>query len=256
MKYFETKLNKVYLGDCLDITPDVVDEKSVDLVFTDLPYGTTRAKWDTPLDLNVLWHQYRKIMKPNTAFLLWAQLPFDKVLGNSNLSWLRYEWIWEKTSGTGHLNARKRPLKCHENLLVFYKKFPKYYPQKTFGHAPVNSYTKYVATQNNTEIYGKMNIELSGGGNTDRYPRSVLKYPSDKQRTRLSGVLHPNQKSLEFTKKMILTYTDEGDLVLDSCAGSGTIAAACEELNRRCISIEKEEKWLKVIVKRLSSRLN
>lgn len=116
---------------------------------------------------------------------MFAQTPFDKVLGASNLKMLKYEWIWEKTQATGYFNAKKMPMKTHENILVFYKKTPKFYPQKTKGHKPINSYTKKAEVCNKTEIYGKVKQDISGGGETDRYPRSVQVFSSDKQKTKL-----------------------------------------------------------------------
>jgi site-specific DNA-methyltransferase (adenine-specific) len=227
--------------------PNTIDDKSVDLILCDLPYGTTNCKWDTIIDLNKLWVEYKRVIKPNGAILLFAQTPFDKVLGSSNLGMLRYEWIWEKTQATGHLNAKKMPMKSHENILVFYNKKPTYNPQKTTGHKPINSYTKYVKTQNNTEIYGKVKKEISGGGETDRYPRSVLKFPSDKQ----TSCLHSTQKPLALCEYFIKTYTNEGDLVLDNTAGSGTTGLVAKNLNRNYILIEKDETYFKVIEERL-----
>lgn len=136
---------------------------SVDLVLADPPFGTTKCKWDVIIPFEPMWEQIWRILKPNGAVLLFAQTPFDKVLGASMVKHLKYEWIWEKSQATGHLNAKKMPMKAHENVLVFYKKLPTYNPQKTTGHKPVNSYTKYVSTQNNTDLYGKMNKEIKGG---------------------------------------------------------------------------------------------
>ena len=135
-------------GDCLELMKDIPD-KSVDMIFTDLPYGTTHCKWDSIIPLDELWTHYKRIIKDNGAILLFAQTPFGKVLGSSNLQMLKYEWIWEKTQATGHLNAKKMPMKAHENILVFYKKLPTYNPQMTEGHTPIHSYTKYISTQNN-----------------------------------------------------------------------------------------------------------
>lgn len=153
---------KLYKGDCLEVMIDIPD-KSIDMILCDLPYGTTRCKWDSIIDLEKLWEQYNRIIKDNGAIVLFAQTPFDKVLGASNLKMLKYEWIWEKTQATGHLNAKKMPMKAHENILVFYKKLPTYNPQKTTGHKPINSYTKYISTQNKSDLYGKVNKEISGG---------------------------------------------------------------------------------------------
>ena len=144
---------RLYEGDCLKLMKQL-ERKSVDMILCDLPYGTTRCKWDSVIDLRGLWEEYERIIKDNGAILLFAQTPFDKVLGMSNSKLLKYEWIWEKTQATGHLNAKKMPMKAHENILVFYKKLPIYNPQKTEGHKPINKYTKYISTQNNTELYG------------------------------------------------------------------------------------------------------
>ena len=150
-------------GDCLEKMNSMADS-SIDAVICDLPYGTTKCKWDTVIDLDKFWEQTKRITKETSPIILFAQTPFDKVLGCSNLPMLRYEWIWEKTQATGHLNAKKMPMKAHENILVFYKKLPNYFPQKTRGHKPINSYTKYIDTQNNTDLYGEMKREISGGG--------------------------------------------------------------------------------------------
>ena len=166
------ELNSVYHNDCFEILPSI-DDESIDLILCDLPYNTTQAKWDVEIDLDLLWKHYERLIKPNGAILLFAQTPFDKILGCSNLKLLKYEWIWEKTQATGFLNAKKMPLKAHENILVFYKKAPTYNPQKTQGHSPMHSYTKKPEVQNRTELYGKMDRTISGGGDTDRYPRSV-----------------------------------------------------------------------------------
>lgn len=200
-------MNKILLqGDCLELMKEIKD-KSIDMVLCDLPYGTTKCKWDTPINLELLWQEYNRIIKNHGVILLFAQTPFDKILGCSNLSMLRYEWIWEKTQATGHLNANKMPMKAHENILVFYKHLPTYNPQKTNGHEPIHSYTKYISTQNNTELYGRMNKELSGGGATDRYPRSIITFSSDKQICHL----HPTQKPTNLLEYLIKTYTNEND---------------------------------------------
>jgi len=241
------ELNKTYFGDCLELMKQIADN-SIDMVLCDLPYGTTRCRWDSVIDLPKLWSEYRRVIKANGAIVLTAQTPFDKVLGASNLEMLKYEWIWEKTQATGHLNAKKMPLKAHENILVFYKDLPTYNPQKTNGHKPINSYTKYVKTQNNTELYGEMKKEISGGGETDRYPRSVLLYSSDKQKS----CLHPTQKPLALMEYLIATYSNEGETILDNCAGSGTTGLAAKNLNRNYIMIEKDLKNYEICINRLN----
>lgn len=239
-------MQKIIKGDCLEVMKDIPD-KSIHMILCDLPYGTTACKWDTIIDLEKLWIQYERIIKDNGTIVLTAQTPFDKLLGVSNLKLLKYEWIWEKTQATGHLNSKKMPLKAHENILIFYKKIGTYNPQKTSGHKPINSYTKYVATQNNTKIYGKVSKEISGGGETDRFPRSVQIFSSDKQTCKL----HPTQKPVALFEYLIKTYTNENDLVLDNCAGSGTTGVACKNLNRNYILIEKEQEYINIINKRL-----
>lgn len=241
---------EVLLGDCFDLLPQV-ENKSVDLIFADLPYGTTKCKWDSILPLDKLWIEYERIIKNNGCILLFAQTPFDKVLGSSNLKLLKYEWIWEKTQATGFYNSKKMPMKAHENILVFYKKPPTYNPQKTEGHNPINNYTKKSDIQNKTQIYGKTKVDVTGGGETDRYPRSVQVFSSDKQKTKLDGTIHPTQKPLALIEYFIKTYTNEGDLVLDNVAGSGTTAVACENLNRQYIVMEKEKEYYDIILKRL-----
>jgi site-specific DNA-methyltransferase (adenine-specific) len=242
---------EIILGDCFDFLPNIED-KSIDLICADLPYGTTKCKWDSILPLDKLWSEYKRIIKDNGCILLFAQTPFDKVLGASNLDWLKYEWIWEKTQATGFYNAKKMPMKAHENILVFYKKLPTYNPQKTNGHKPMNSYTKKADVQNKTQVYGKVKSDVSGGGDTDRYPRSVQVFASDKQKTKLNGTIHPTQKPLSLIEFLIKTYTNENDLVLDNVAGSGTVAVACEKLNRQYIVMEKEKEYYDIILKRIN----
>jgi site-specific DNA-methyltransferase (adenine-specific) len=228
---------------------------TVDAIICDPPYGTTKCKWDSILDLDKLWLQYKRIIKDNGAIVLFAQTPFDKVLGCSNLEWLRYEWIWEKTQATGYFNAKKMPMKAHENILVFYKNVPKFNPQKTTGHKPINSYTKRMEVSNRSEVYGKVKKDMSGGGETDRYPRSIQIFASDKQKTKLDGTIHSTQKPLALLEMLVKTYTDEGDLVLDNTMGSGTTNLACIKLNRRSIGIDDDIKSFDKAVKRFENNL-
>lgn len=202
------------------------------MILSDLPYGTTQNKWDSIIPLDHLWNQYERVIKDDGAIVMSAQTPFDKVLGSSNLKLLRYEWIWEKTAATGHLNAKKMPMKAHENFLVFYKKLPTYNPQMTIGHKPVNSYTKH---QDDGTNYGKTSAGISGGGSTSRYPRSIQVFKSDKQKV----AIHPTQKPVALFEYFIKTYTNENEIVLDSCIGSGTTAVACLNTNRKYIGFEK-----------------
>lgn len=240
-----SKINLLY-GDCMDLM-NTIQDRTIDMILCDLPYGTTKCKWDIVIPLDKLWDQYRRIIKDNGAIVLFAQTPFDKVLGCSNIDMLRYEWIWEKTQATGFLNANKMPMKAHENILVFYKKLPTYNPQITTNHLPAHNRVKKAVIANKTEIYGKTNKDIKGGGETTRFPRSVVTFASDKQTCNL----HPTQKPLELCKYLINTYTNENDLVLDNCMGSGTTGVACKQLNRSFIGIEKDEKYFNIAKKRI-----
>ncbi len=217
-------------GDCLDLMKDIETGK-VDMLLTDLPYGTTQCKWDSLINLDLWWEQVKRICKPTAAIVLTAQTPFDKILGCSNLGMLRYEWIWEKTAATGHLNAKKMPMKAHENILVFYSNLPTYNAQKTTGHTPVNSYHK--KKDSDGDCYGKTST-AKGGGNTDRYPRSVLKFSSDKQRSSI----HPTQKPEALGEYMVKTYSNKGDLIVDTCMGSGALVMPAVRLGRKVIGMD------------------
>lgn len=216
-------------ANCFDVFPTLQDQ-SVDMVLADLPYGTTNCAWDSHLPLAELWDAYRRICRG--PVVLFAQAPFDKLLGASNLRHLKYEWIWQKTNATGHLNAQRAPMKAHENVLVFYDRQPTYNPIKTTGHArktskggvrPVSVYRDHAALERDYD-------------STERYPRSVLTFASDKQRSKL----HPTQKPVALCEYLIRTYTNPGDLVLDNCMGSGTTGVACLNTDRRFIGIEKD----------------
>lgn len=220
------ELNKIYNGDCLEIMQDI-PTGSIDMILCDLPYGTTQNKWDSVIPFAPLWQQYERVIKDTGAIVLTAQNPFDKVLGCSNLSILKYEWIWEKDHGTGHLNAKKAPLKNHEVCLVYYKKPPTYNPQMTKGKP--YKITNGAASKN----YGSV-IQVTTINNGDRYPRSVLKFARDK-----NGI-HPTQKPVALFEYLIKTYTNEGETVLDNCIGSGTAAVACLRTGRNFIGIEKD----------------
>lgn len=240
---------QLWLGDCLSEMNKIPDE-SVDLIFTDLPYGTTNCSWDSLIDLDLLWNQYKRVRKDNTAIVLFAQTPFDKVLGVSNISELRYEWIWEKTQATGHLNSKKMPMKAHENVLVFYKNLPTYNPQKTNGHVRKVSLSKHKENteSNQSDIYHKSD-RFSDYDSTERFPRSVQIFSSDKQKS----ALHSTQKPLALCEYFIKTYSNIGDTVLDSCMGSGTTIDACERLGRNSIGIEKYKPIFDIAVNRMGA---
>ena len=231
-------------GDCLKVLYDLPD-KSIDMVCCDMPYGTTRCKWDSVLPLDMIWHHYSRIVKDNGAIVLFAQTPFDKVLGSSNLKMLKYEIIWEKTNATGHFNAKKMPMKAHENILVFYDKLPTYNPQKTSGHVRKTAHKKITL---NSEVYND-NTAATDYDSTDRYPRSVQVFSSDKQVIRLN----PTQKPIALIEYLIKTFTNHGDTVLDHCMGSGTAGVACINLGRKFVGVEKDEKQFNQAVARIAS---
>jgi len=238
----------LYKGDCLQVMDDLIKQGvKVDAVIADPPYGTTQCPWDSIIPLDKMWEKLNKLTKDNGAIILTSQAPFTMVLGASNIKYFKEEIIWEKTRPTGHFNAKKKHMKAHENILVFYNKQCTYNPQKTQGHKPMNNYTRYSQTMNKTKLYGKCNIEVSGGGNTDRYPRTVIRLPSDKQHC----YLHPTQKPLALMEYLVKTYTNEEDLVLDFVAGSGTTGLACKNLNRRFIGIELKEDYYNIARNRL-----
>lgn len=236
---------KLMFGDCLERMKEIPDG-SVDLVLTDLPYQTTQNSWDSMIDLEEMWIQLERICKPNTAKLMFSQTPFDKILGCSNLKELKYEWIWEKTTATGHLNAKKMPMKAHENILVFYKSLPTYNPQKTTGHKPANSYTKH---QDDGSNYGETKVGISGGGQTDRYPRSVQVFKTDKQKVSL----HPTQKPVALLEYLIKTYSNESETVLDFTMGSGSTGVACLNTNRKFLGIEMDANYYEIACDRLNN---
>src|SRR5574344_720945 len=236
---------QLYNGDCLEIMKNIAD-KSVDMILCDLPYGTTRNKWDSVIPLEALWEQYRRVIKPNGAIVLTAQTPFDKVLGCSNLQMLKYEWIWEKSKSTGYLNAKKMPMKAHENILVFYKRLPNYNPQYkngrpySYNHEPGDSGSNY-----GTVGYSTVDIV------TTRYPRSVIRFDVDRK-----AEYHPTQKPVALFEYLIKTNTNPGELVLDNCMGSGSTGVACVNTNRKFIGIELDEKYYDISCKRITNAIN
>ena len=234
---------EIYKGDCLEMMKSIPD-KSIDMILCDLPYGTTRNKWDVVIDLDSLWSQYERIIKDNGAIVLFAQTPFDKVLGSSNLKLLKYEWIWEKNKATGFLNSKKMPLKAHENILVFYKKLPTYNPQGLI---------KKEAPTINKGNRGRMSeVSNYGVANKDaiqeyeNYPRDLLKFGV------VMRPIHPTQKPLSLLMYLVRTYTNENQVILDNCMGSGSTGVACVNTNRKFIGIELDDKYFEISKSRLN----
>lgn len=229
-------------GDCLEEMKKIPDG-SVDMILCDLPYGTTRNKWDSVIQLDVLWAEYRRIARG--AVVLTAQTPFDKVLGVSNIGWLRHELIWEKSKATGHLNARRAPMKAHENILVFSKNAPRYNPQMGSGAAYSNCHKPGDAGSN----YGKT-AHSAVTDRTTRYPRSVLRIQSEMRPQ------HPTAKPVALMEYLVRTYTNEGDVVMDNCMGSGTTGVACANTGRRFIGIERDENYFSIAKERIDRAMD
>ena len=237
------ELNEIYNEDCLEGMKRIPD-KSVDMILADLPYGTTRNKWDSIIPLDPLWEQYNRIIKDNGAIVLTAQTPFDKVLGCSNLKHLKYEWIWQKDAGTGFLNAKKMPLKDHENILVFYKKPPTYNPQMRTGFKPYTTTKGHHGTNYGSD---KGATTVSDG---ERYPLTTMKFPRD------SNKLHPTQKPVALFEYLIRTYTNENETVHDNVMGLGTTAIACINTNRNYIGFEMDTNYFNLANERIERHLN
>lgn len=228
-----------YRGDCFDVMRTLPDQ-SVDMVLCDLPYGTTQNKWDSVLPLDQLWREYWRLCKGGVV--LTAQSPFDKVLGVSALAELKYEWIWQKTAASGHLNAKKQPMKAHENVLVFYKSQPTYNPQMTEGR-PYSQKSGRASSN-----YGRQ-VQVVTENEGLRYPQSVQIFARDSDR------VHPTQKPVALFEYLIRTYTDEGMTVLDNTAGSGTTAIAAENAGRKWICIERDETYYEKAVERVRQHI-
>lgn len=234
------ELDTIYNEDCLEGMKRIPDG-TIDAIICDLPYGTTRNQWDSIIPLNLLWAQYKRVIKHNGAIVLFAQTPFDKVLGASNVEMLKYEWIWEKENATGFLNANKMPLKIHENILVFYKELPTYNPQMRQGFLPYKCKTGSKSTN-----YGSFERKptISNG---ERYPISVLNYDRE------SDGWHPTQKPVDLIRYLIRTYTNTGGVILDNCMGSGTTAIACIKEKRHYIGFELNKEYYERSLKRIAN---
>ena len=229
-------------GDCLELMKNIQD-KSIDMVLCDLPYGTTRCKWDSIIPFEPLWGQYNRIIKDNGAIVLFSQMPFTAVLVMSNLKMFRYEWIVEKSMATGFLNAKRMPLKCHENICVFYKKLPTYNAQMTKGK-PYSMTRRDIGGQ---YLHNFESIETKNEGT--RCPRDILR---DLWKPYCGGKMyHPTQKPVPLLEYLIKTYTNESETVLDNCMGSGSTGVACVNTNRNFIGIELDENYFKIADERI-----
>ena len=221
----------VIQGDCREVMARM-EENSIDAIISDLPYGNTQNPWDIIIPFEDLWKEYNRIRKPSTPIILFGQGMFSAKLMVSNSKMWKYNLVWDKGNRpSGHLNANRMPLRDHEDILVFYEKQPIYNPQFTDGN-PVHSRGNGKGVDN---CYGKYGLVRGDHGNK-KFPISILRF--DKE----WPPIHPTQKPVELIKYLINTYTNSGDVVLDSCCGSGTTGVACIQTGRNFICIEKEKK--------------
>ncbi len=228
-------------GDCLELMRDIPD-KSVDLVLTDPPYGTTACKWDSVIPFEPMWAQLNRIIKSNGAIVLFGSEPFSSALRMSNIKAYKYDWVWEKSKATNYLNAKIQPLRASENICVFYKSRGTYKPQMTAGEP----YNKGTALRT-TDVYGsQVSVEVKSEG--ERYPRDVIYYKT----AEFEGKHHPTQKPVALLEYLIRTYTNEGETVLDFTMGSGSTGVACVNTGRDFIGIELDAGYFKIAEKRIA----
>lgn len=231
------EINKIYNEDCLEGMKSIPD-KSVDMILCDLPYGTTRNKWDSIIPLDSLWEQYLRIVKNNAVIVLTAQQPFTSKLVMSNIDYYKYSWVWSKSQVSGFLNAKKQPLREHEDILVFYRGQCTYNPQMTKGKMQLKNTGGKSPNYNHFEAQPHYSDEY--------YPKSILKFPLQ----RFKGG-HPTQKPVALFEYLIKTYTNQGELVLDNCIGSGTTAVASINTNRNFIGFEMNEEYYRIACNRI-----
>lgn len=259
-------------GDCLDLMKDIPD-KSIDLILCDLPYGITRLEWDKPIPFEPLWEQYNRIIKDNGAILLFSAHPFTTDLINSNRKMFRYEIIWEKSMRTGFYNAKKMPLKIHENILVFYKHLPTYNPQKHYlSQEYIEQHLVPIGRKRKNSDYKRQKSGKAWNGVSkeadksweytdtgERYPTDVIKFSNWNGSlfgNKSKAVKHPTQKPLPLIEYLVKTYSNEGDMVLDNCMGVGTTGVACVHTNRNFIGYELNEDYFKIAQDIINKSLN
>ena len=241
--FMKIEINKIYNMDCLE-GMKYIEDKSIDMILCDLPYGTTRLKWDSAIPLKPLWEQYERIIKNNGAIVLFGSEPFSSIIRTSNLILYKYDWVWEKNTGSNFLQANYQPIKRHENIMVFSKYNASYTKNnKKMNYFPIfNEEGKVYANRpeqnidvalNAWEAGVNKNYKLKRDNNKGTFPVSVLKFPGI-----LSDKLHPTQKPVDLCEYLIKTYTNENELVLDNCIGSGTTAIACINTNRNYIGFD------------------
>lgn len=247
------ELNKVYNEDCL-IGMKSIPDGSIDMILCDLPYGTTACKWDSVLDLNKLWLEYERIITDNGAIILTATQPFTTQLISSNLKLFKYEIIWVKSRPNGHLEAKNKPMRKHENILIFSKGASANGCKNRITYNPQGlvKVERYNRNSTDTDNYGSRKsrpVGLITKQEYTNYPTTIWEFGSE------GKTIHPTQKPVELMEYLIKTYTNEGETVLDNCMGSGTTAIACINTNRNYIGFEKEEKYFKIIQERIKNHV-
>ncbi len=239
---------KLYHGDCLEVMKTLPD-KSVDMILCDLPYGVTKNKWDTIIPFGELWKEYERLVRDNSAIVLFSSGLFTAKLALSNENLYRYNLVWKKGERvTGFLNAKRMPLRNHEDIVVFYKKQPQYNPQFSEGKENHSRGTKVYskATSSNYGLYNNIDSIKTNL----KYPKSVIEFD------KVTNAIHPTQKPVALLEYLIKTYTNEGETILDNCMGSGSTGVACINTNRKFIGIEKDEKYFNVAKERIEQALS
>ena len=242
------------LGDCLELYKNI-EPKSIDLILTDLPYGTTACKWDTIIPFDKLWEMVNYLLKPSGAFITTASQPFTSALIMSNPKMFKYEWIWEKTIATNFMFVKKQPAKKHENILVFYKKQPTYNVQFESGTPYYDKRTHRYKNGIGCERESIADVMKQGvkkpiQNEGKRYPSTIQKFSNGN-----NSNIHPTQKPVALLEYLINTYSNEGELVLDNTAGSMSTAIAAINTKRKCICIEKDDEYFKIGSERVEKRL-
>ena len=247
---------QLHLGDCLELMREI-PAGSVDMILCDLPYGTTACKWDSVIPFGQLWAEYKRIAKPTAAIVLTASQPFTSALVMSNTKDFAYTWTWLKTRPTGFANAKKQPLRCVEDVAVFYGKPPSYNPQGLIRADKVCRNSKSAGGEtvraDVAESSGKGSLRTGGKEYVQEftnYPRHVLEIPHD-----ATGRVHPTQKPVALMEYLVRTYTTEGQVVLDNCMGSGTTGVACANTGRKFIGIEKDAAYFEIARHRIDTAL-
>tara|TARA_Y100000114_G_scaffold80882_2_gene74579 strand:- start:1051 stop:1797 length:747 start_codon:yes stop_codon:yes gene_type:complete len=238
---------KLYNGNCLEVMK-LIPDRSIDAIITDPPYGTTACKWDSVIDLELMWEQINRIIKSNGAIVLFATQPFTSVLAMSNLKYFKYEWIWQKSHATGHLNSKKQPMRQHENICVFYKSQCTYNPQminKTYTDKRTKS-----GDNNKVDVYKDFKKVTRQIPTTKGYPKTIQYFATPFKGG--EGGKHPTQKPVALIEYLIKTYTNEGETVLDFTMGSGTTGVAAKNLDRKFIGIEKNKNYYNIAKERIN----